>query len=277
MKHLCTLAILLTVLVLVGCEIEKPLEPPKPAEPDEPAGAPQPWRLPWVIQDEDGIVKSIEPAVIIEPEPDEEPDLTQITTDIKKKRIEIKGSFCMKEGILDFLGVTTTGRHYESILAMHCKGSLLHMALISIGAVPGPTPDNLAYLKKNPPEDGKVPDKSGTALDITVEWEKDGKTVSVPASFLLVRRKGDKVQTDGKWYFTGSYFVEDPETKKQYYMADVDLALVAVAGNASAASVINFGKDMGNPYAGPDSGFKVNTRRHPGVGTDAKVIITLAE
>ena len=210
------------------------------------------------------------PAVKVAPA---EPALDAIKVDLKGKRIEVQGVFCLEEGILDYLAVTPGGQEYESVLSLRCKGSLLHAGLLSLGAVSGPTPQVLERLRQNPPKDREAPKQVGTPLDISCEWQKDGKTVSVPASELLFNRKLKKGQDSGRWCFTGSYFAKDPDGK-EFYMSDVERALIGVFYQPSA--VINFEEDAGDPYEGEDVGYSVNKQVIPPRDTPVKLIITLA-
>ena len=203
-----------------------------------------------------------------------QPKLDKIKIDVKQKRIEVMGRFCLKEGILDYLGVTAGGQEYESVTALNCSGSRLHAALLAIGAVPGPSPQMMELIKKNPPKDRPLPKRTGTALVITAEWTAGGKTVSVPATQLLINRKEKKPQTGGRWTFTGSHFAKD-ENGKQFYMADIDRALISVV--YMAAAVVNFNLDAGNPYAAEDEGYEANTKLIPKEDTPVKLIITLAK
>ena len=238
--------VLLTTLV-VGCESEK--EPPKlpePPAPEENTEAPKP------------------------------PPMDRIKVDVKGKRIEIEGRFCLKDGILDYLAVASGGQEYESVVALNCKGSLIHAGLLALGAAPGPTQQLIDELTKNPPKDRKIPERPGTALNISFEWEHDGKSYSVPAGRTLFDRGKKKGQESGHWVFTGSYFAKDLEDEtKEFYMADVDRALIAVLYTGSA--VINFSHDAGNPYAGEDTGYEVNTKLVPPPGTPVNLVITPAK
>jgi len=219
-------------------------------------------------------ITSVEP-VATEPAQEPEPKLDDIKVSVKEKRIEIQGIFCLQEGILDYLAVTSGGQEYESVVSLRCKGSLLHAGLLALGATPGPTEQVLKELQQNPPKDQEIPKRTGTPLNITCEWEKDGKTVSVPACRLLFNRKLRKEQTSGGWCFTGSFFAKDLDGKTEFYMADVEKALIGVFYAPSA--VINFEEDIGNPYDADDTGFAVNKEVVPRKDTPVKVIITLAE
>jgi len=210
-----------------------------------------------------------------QPAKSEGPFVGGFRVNLQEKRVEAIGRFCLKEGILDYLAVTSGGQEYESVVALKGKGSVLHQWLLAIGAMPGPTQDIIDYFKKNPTPDRKVPDRPGTALDVTVEWERDGKKFSVPATQLLFNRKVKKPQDQGHWIFTGSAFAKDPEGKGEVYMADVDRALIAVVYASSA--VVNFDKDIGNPYAGEDEGYEVNTKLVPPLDTPVTLVFALAK
>lgn len=217
------------------------------------------------------------PAAETQPEPakPDEAEFGKIKVNLREKCIEVTGRFCLEEGILDYLGVMTGGQEYESVIALDCKGSLLHAGLLALGAVPGPTQQLIEALKKDPPKDRKIPEHAGTPLDITFEWEKDGKILRSSASLTVVNRKTGKAQHAGRWIFTGSYFAKDPEDDKEYYMADIDRALIGVLDTPSA--VINFSHDAGNPYEAEDAGYEVNKTLVPPKNTPVKLIITLAK
>jgi hypothetical protein len=261
-----TLFRLLTIVVvagfLTGCGAEKPAGTTAPPPAEETAGA-----EPAAVEEGQGAAPAKEPAP--------PPDLTRIKVNPKEGRIEIEGRFCLDEGILDYLAVVAGGREYESVLALNCKAWLLHANLLAVGAQCGPTEEAIEYLKKNPPADGKIPDKPGTKLRITIEWEKDGKTASVSASQVLFNRKTRKEAEDSEWVFTGSYFAKEPDTNRDVYMGDVDQAVIGVTYTPSA--VINIGKDMGNPYDGADTGYEVNKRVVPKRGTPMKMIIQVVK
>jgi hypothetical protein len=250
-RFLAVIVGVLLVGVLVGCGRNRPDKPPAEA-------------LAKTEANPETTPVKVAPA---------EPALDAIQVDVKEKRIEIQGVFCLQEGILDYLAVTSGGQEYESVVSLRCKGSLVHAGLLSLGAVPGPTPQVLQRLRQNPPKDRELPKQVGTSLNITCEWEKDGKTVSVPASELLFNRKLKKGQDKGRWCFTGSYFAKDPDGK-EFYMSDIERSLIGVFYAPSA--VINFEEDAGDPYEGEDIGYSVNKQVIPPRDTPVKLIITLA-
>lgn len=197
----------------------------------------------------------------------------KIQTDVAAKTITMEGRFCLKEGILDYFAVEATGHEYESVLALEVKPSLLHASLIAVGAEPGLTSEILARLKQNPPPGDNVPEKGGSRFAVTVEWEQDGKAVSVSATQLLINRKTQQPPEDAAWVFTGSYFAKNPETDEHVYMADMDQDLMAVFWSKSA--VMNFEKDNGNAYDGMATGYAVNSGVVPAPGTACKVILKM--
>ncbi len=202
-----------------------------------------------------------------------------------KGGLEIQGRVCMEDGVLDFLAVMAGGREYESALALECKPSALHAALLAMGAKPGPTPAYIEWDKQRqqkedkdkPPARGKPvnPAKPGSKLTLTVCWKTpDGKSKEVPATSLLFNRKTKKMEPESNaWIFTGSYFGKTLEDKK-VYVADVDGAVVTVIQDPSA--VISLGVDAGNPYDADDQGFQPNKKILPKVDTPVLVRIKLA-
>ena len=198
-----------------------------------------------------------------------------VLVNVTAKRVEVTGTVCLEEGVLDYLGVTRGGQEYESVLALDCKGSHLHAGLVAIGAVAGPTKTALAHIRKDPPKGMKIPDHTGTPIAITAQWTHDGKTVTVPAEHLLHNRAEKKLQQKATWVFTGSYFAKAPGDEREAYMADIDMALIAVIYMGSA--VINVEEDAGNPYADEAEGYEVNRKLTPPAKTPVKLTITLIE
>ncbi len=173
--------------------------------------------------------------------------------------IEATGTLALTNGILEFAAVETTGRTYESLIALDCKPSALQFALLLIGCQPA----------ENPRQAQPGP-KMGDRLDVEVEWELDGKTTRAPIEQLLVNRKTAKPPRDLAWYFTGSYFVKDFAGDPVFY-ADVDRSMIALLWMPGV--LINLAGNYGNPYEGADLGFEAHTERVPPEGTPVKLIL----
>jgi hypothetical protein len=194
-----------------------------------------------------------------------------------KAGVEITGKVCQEEGILDFLGVVAGGREYESVLSLDVKPSVLHAALLAMGAKPGPTSAYIEWKKKKDAEAGQ-PVKAlepGSKLKITLSWKTpEGLTKEIPATSALFNRKTKTAEPESNaWIFSGSYFAKTLE-EKTVYVADEEGAVIGVVTEPGA--VINLSQDAGNPYDSPDEGFVPNKKDMPPRGTTLVVRISLA-
>jgi len=186
----------------------------------------------------------------------------------RERRIEVEASFCIEEGILEYLGVAESGKTYESVLQLDCEPSKLHAALLALGYEPGDVPQEAKgdLIGSESFRTGRQNPKS--YLDIFVEWTEGDKSVRVRAEELLLSIAEDKPAGATHWVFTGSYFARDTQGQ-EWYAADLERSIIAVWYDPSG--VINLPVVTGNPYRGP-SGFAVNTEALPDA-PKAKLII----
>jgi hypothetical protein len=129
--------------------------------------------------------------------------------DKKEKQVVLVGQTCKATYLLEFFA-TYRGKDYESVVVVDAKPSIVHAALLALGAAPGhPVRFQPKYV---PP--------SGTELLIEVRWkDKDGKVQSAPAQ-KWVRNVQTKKALDVNWVFAGSTMYKDPETGKESYLGD---------------------------------------------------------
>jgi hypothetical protein len=120
------------------------------------------------------------------------------------RRVIVKSSVCLREGQLEGLLCRKMTKEHEYILAADIDATLLHAALLAAGGKVG---HPVQYEPKYAPATGSV-------IKITLQYQKDGKLVRVPAQqWLRSGKDGNKV-LDQDWVFGGSIFVE-PEEKGQ--------------------------------------------------------------
>jgi hypothetical protein len=132
--------------------------------------------------------------------------------DRANKQVVLVGQTCHAEYPLEFFA-TLRDRGYESVVVIDTKPSIVHAALLALGAKPG-GPAQYLGEKFQPP--------TGTEVAIEVRWkDKQGKVQSAPAQN-WIRNAETKKALDPKinWVFVGSAFRKDPETGRQYYLAD---------------------------------------------------------
>jgi hypothetical protein len=129
--------------------------------------------------------------------------------DVKNKQVVLLGESCKATYMLEFLA-TSRAKDYESVLVVDTKPSIIHPALLALGAVPGhPVKFEPEY---SPP--------TGTEILIELRWkDNSGKVQSTPAQN-WVRNAETKKALDVNWVFAGSALWKDPETGKNTYLAD---------------------------------------------------------
>src|SRR5262245_58549927 len=97
-----------------------------------------------------------------------------ISVDVKNKQIRVECESIGCTNPLEFFCVVSGTSEHESILRTKAKPSNVHLALLMLGLEPGePVKYSEVAKKWFPPH--------GPPLNISCEFEKDGKTVKVPA------------------------------------------------------------------------------------------------
>jgi hypothetical protein len=172
-----------------------------------------------------------------------------------KKSIELTGKVSLTNNILEFIAVEPGGRDYESLLTVDCKPSALKFGLLLIGCAEGET--------------------NGSPLTIDVEWQEAGKPRRIPVEAWLIDRRTGKTPPKLPFFFSGSGFVQDLFTSNKVFQADAEQAHIALWWQPSI--VINIRGDSGNPYKSGNSGFEVNSKVIPPVGTPIKLILRQRE
>jgi hypothetical protein len=129
--------------------------------------------------------------------------------DKKNKEVILIGTVCRANYPLEFFA-TYPDRGYESVVVIYTKPSVVHTALLALGAKPGkPVQFDPKYI---PP--------SGTEVAINVAWmDQNGKRQKTRAQD-WIRDIKTKKQLDVNWVFAGSLFWEDKSTGEKSYLAD---------------------------------------------------------
>lgn len=129
--------------------------------------------------------------------------------DKEKGQIVLLGEVCRAGYPLEFFA-TYSNRSYEAVMSVNVKPSMVHAALLTVGAEPG-------HPAQFQPE---FVAPTGTEVAIEVRWKDEkGKTQSSPAQ-QWIRNIKTKKALDSNWVFAGSMFVKDETTGKEYYQAD---------------------------------------------------------
>lgn len=142
--------------------------------------------------------------------------LAHLHVDVAKKQVRVECEALAVDEPLEFFCVMNGTSEHESVLRSPAKASDLHLALLMIGLKPGePVRYSEAAGKWLPPH--------GPPLQIQCEFEKDGKTVTLPAYRLMRGVKSKEPMPVLTWIFAGSRVMPDGN-----YAADVTGYLVSI-------------------------------------------------
>lgn len=134
------------------------------------------------------------------------------------RRVVIRARVTLVDGALEHLLCRKATKEHEAILATEAPARQIHAGLLLTGAEPG-------HPVRFQPD---FAPPSGSAIAIDLEWDDNGTVRRADARDWVrdERKKGGKLAED--WVFAGSMLVEDPRTKKPFYVADEgDLITVA--------------------------------------------------
>lgn len=179
--------------------------------------------------------------------------LPHVTFDAKKKQVRVECEALGVDAPLEFFCVQAGGSEHESVLRTPAKASDIHTALLAIGLQPGrPTRYSESLNKWLPPE--------GPPLHVTLEWEKDGKTVSVPAYRTMRTLDTKKEMKPLTWVYCGSRLGPDGQfgadiTGYVVSIVNFDLTLIDIPEVASNSNeTLEWQR---NPDVAPPQGTKV--------------------
>jgi hypothetical protein len=137
-----------------------------------------------------------------------QPD-SPVWIDRKNKQVILVGAACRANYPLEFFA-TYPDRAYESVVVIYTKPSVVHAALLALGAKPG----------KPVQYDPKFVPPTGTEVEIDLAWkDSNGKRQKARAQE-WIRDIKTKKQLDVNWVFAGSLFWEDKDTGEKSYLAD---------------------------------------------------------
>ena len=179
--------------------------------------------------------------------------LPHVTFDAKKRQVRVECEALDVEAPLEFFCVLVNTSEHESVLRTPAKPSHIHTALLAVGLEPGRPVEYSESLKKwMPPK--------GPPLHITIEYEKDGKTVSVPAYRCMRDLRTKKEAKPFNWVFCGSRVMEDGSfaadvTGYVVSVVNFDLTLIDIPRIASSSN--DTLELQRNPDVAPKGGTRV--------------------
>jgi hypothetical protein len=116
------------------------------------------------------------------------------------RRVIVTAKVCLRKGPLEGLLTRAKKKEHEYVLAADIDARHLHTALTLAGAKAGAPVQFLPKYKA----------ASGTAIKVSLRYQKAGKTLTRPASE-WIRNFKTKKPLDRDWVFAGSRFVRSPE------------------------------------------------------------------
>jgi hypothetical protein len=181
--------------------------------------------------------------------------LPHVEFDVKQRQVRVECESLGVESPLEFFCVRSGGSEHESVLRTPAKPSDIHTALLAIGLKPGrPVQYSEALNKWLPPQ--------GPPLHISLQWEKDGRMVSVPAHRCMRNLRTKEEMKPVNWVFCGSRVMEDGE-----FAADVTGYVV---------SVVNFDLTLIDlPELASNSNELLEWQRNADVAPPAKTKVTM--
>ena len=222
----------LAAFAVVSCEAETPLkDTPKAA--DAPKAAPEVKR------------KQIGKDLFFEIDGDE-------------RRVIASAAVVLRQGQLEGLLCRKNTKEHEYILATQADARQIHAALVVAGAKPG---SPVQFQPKFKPA-------HGTPIKIRLQYQKDGKTITIPAQE-WVRDVKTKKDLDIDWVFAGSRLLPDPEDEKKppFYLANQGDVICLCNMDTAMLDL-----PVASPTALADRNYEANTERIPPLETKVDVI-----
>jgi hypothetical protein len=172
-----------------------------------------------------------------------------------ERRVVVSAYVVLREGRLEGLLCRKNTKEHEYILAADADASLIHAALVAAGGKAG---SPVQFQPKFTPA-------NGSSIRIRLQYQKDGKTVTVPAQ-QWIRDVKTKKDLDSDWVFGGSHLLPDPEDAKKppFYLANQGDVICLCNMDTAMLDL-----PIASPKALADRNYEANTDRIPPL--DAKV------
>ncbi len=160
---------------------------------------------------------------------DPPPGATKLTSDgrlwvdSKRKRVYVDGYVALKSGVLEMFACPAGTKEHESVVATLAKARELPAALLAVNATPG---SPVRFRPEYAPPSGQV-------IRVWVCWYDSNDQFQVVDARKWVQDVDTEEELQAEWVFAGSGFWEDPEDKREYYMADSG-DMICVSNFASA-------------------------------------------
>lgn len=117
----------------------------------------------------------------------------EVVVDREARTVTCQGWVNQQDGLVEYLAVGPGGKLHESVLEIEAQALHLQLGLILLGLSPA------GGLERQ--GDPALP--QGPAVRITVSWETEAGTVSVPAERTVWDRPKNRTMGDDPWVFSG--------------------------------------------------------------------------
>jgi hypothetical protein len=181
-------------------------------------------------------------------------ELGQVRLDKAQRTVSFPASVNLREGNIEYVVVTATGKTHESLLRTSAEPFHLQLAFLLLGAKGAGT----NALPKDPTR--SLP---GDRTEIDLRWISDGKTNVFRAENFVHDRKANGPARHGDWVYTGSRLREDG------FAAQLDGSIVSLITDADA--LINSPR----PGREDDDNWLVRTNNLPPLHAPVEVTIRL--
>ncbi len=186
----------------------------------------------------------------------------------ERRRVLVEAKVCLREGQfgLECLLCRKHTKEHESILSTEVNAKDIHSALLAAGAKEG-SPVQFTDKEGNPLKEPVLP--SGTRIKVRLQYESEGKLVTVPAQ-QWVRDAKTKRDMKHEWVFAGSVLWPNPEEgKPRIYAANTDGAYICITDVPTAMLALPI-SSSNNPE---NREFQPHTERIPALDTKVTVIL----
>jgi len=147
--------------------------------------------------------------------------LPGLVINFEERSVDLEGTVCLDEGMLELVACTKGSKEHESIVALTARPMHIHAALLLLGAKPGHP-----AMRKPLDKEGKrwldVPPRGDPVVVSLVFEDKTGKTVERPISRFVApagQEAGDvteDVKFPDTFVFAGSFLRENGSGPRTY-------------------------------------------------------------
>ena len=133
-----------------------------------------------------------------------------VWVDFHRKLVVVDGRVCERDAALEMFACTENSKEHESIVTVRAKASIIHTALLAVGAQRG-TP--VRFDPVYAPADGPI-------VEVRVLWtDEEGQRHNERAqSWIKNVKTGEELAHE--WVFAGSGFWINPDSGERFYHGD---------------------------------------------------------